>query len=43
VAIHSLIEIAGWGVPLWTSWIAIVAAGTLCAWSIRLLVQSRSH
>ena len=30
-------QVAGWVVPLWVSWIAILAAGALSAWAIFLL------
>jgi len=31
------VEIAGWIVPLWVSWVAIPAAGTLAFLAFRLL------
>ena len=34
-------QIAGWAVPLWFSWIAILAAGALCVWAFRLAAQVR--
>lgn len=34
-------QVAGWAVPLWVSWIAILAAGALSAWAFSLLGQSR--
>lgn len=30
-------QVAGWAVPLWISWVAILAAGTLAFWAFRLL------
>lgn len=33
-------EIAGWNVPLWVSWVAIVAAGALCVWALRLAARA---
>ena len=34
-------QIAGWDVPLWISWVAIVAAGALCAWAFSVLRETR--
>ena len=34
-------QVAGWVVPLWVSWIAILAAGALCVWAFRLARQAR--
>ena len=34
-------QIADWGVPLWVSWIAILAAGALSIWAFRLVRQAR--
>ena len=34
-------EIAGWSVPMWVSWIAIVVAGALCVWAFRLAFSTR--
>lgn len=34
-------QVAGWAVPLWVSWIAILAAGALCVWAFRLARQAR--
>ena len=34
-------QLAGWTVPLWVSWIAILAAGALCIWAFRLAAQAR--
>ncbi|OGT29122.1 MAG: hypothetical protein A2W28_00865 [Gammaproteobacteria bacterium RBG_16_51_14] len=34
-------RIAGWSVPLWLSWIAILAGGALCVWAFRLAAQVR--
>ena len=33
-------ELAGWVVPLWLSWAAILAAGTLSIWAFRLLARA---
>ncbi len=33
-------EVAGWSVPLWTSWIGILAAGALSASAFRLVDQA---
>jgi hypothetical protein len=33
-------QVAGWAVPLWISWVAILAAGTLSFWAFRLLVRA---
>ena len=30
-------QVAGWAVPLWISWLAIFAAGTLSFWAFHLL------
>jgi len=29
-------QVAGWQVPLWPSWLAVVIAGSLAAWGFRL-------
>ena len=29
-------QVAGWAVPAWVSWAAILVAGALCAWAFRL-------
>lgn len=34
-------QIAGWEVPLWLSWIAVFAAGALCAWALSALRETR--
>lgn len=34
-------EVAGWGVPLWVSWIAIFAAGALSVWGFCLAGRRR--
>ena len=34
-------QVAGWAVPLWISWVAIFAAGTLSFWAFRLLGQAQ--
>lgn len=33
-------EIAGQSVPAWVSWVGLVVAGALCAWGVRLAIQS---
>jgi hypothetical protein len=33
-------EIAGWSVPMWVSWVAIVLAGALCIWAFRLAART---
>ena len=33
-------QVAGWAVPLWISWVAILATGTLSFWAFRLLGQA---
>ena len=35
-------QIGGLTVPLWISWIAILAAGAFCGWAFRLVGQARS-
>ena len=30
-------EIAGWAVPMWVSWIALIVAAALSIWAFRLL------
>ena len=34
-------QVAGWVVPIWISWIAILIAGALCIWAFRLVGQVR--
>jgi hypothetical protein len=29
------VQIAGFNVPLWASWVAVVVAGALCVWAFR--------
>lgn len=29
------VQIAGFDVPVWVSWVAMVVAGSLCAWAFR--------
>jgi hypothetical protein len=31
------VQLAGWAVPTWVSWIAIFAAGAFCVWAFRLV------
>ena len=30
-------QVAGWVVPIWISWVAILVAGALCVWAFRLV------
>ena len=34
-------QIAGWDIPIWLSWIAILVPGALCIWAIRLVTDVR--
>lgn len=34
-------QVAGWVVPGWISWVAILGAGTLCVWAFRLIGRAR--
>jgi len=34
-------QVAGWPVPLWASWIAILVSGALSVWAFRLVRQAR--
>ncbi len=34
-------QVAGWTVPLWISWIAILVSGALSVWAFRLVRQAR--
>jgi hypothetical protein len=34
------IQVADWAVPMWISWVAIVAAAALCAWAFRLVTRT---
>jgi hypothetical protein len=36
------VQVAGWVLPIWVSWIAILAGGTLCVWAVRLVGQRRA-
>lgn len=29
------VQVAGYDVPVWVSWIAVVVAGSLCVWAFR--------
>jgi len=29
------VQIAGFDVPMWASWVAVVVAGVLCVWAFR--------
>jgi hypothetical protein len=33
---HWPVQLAGWTVPMWLSWVAIVIAGSLCVWAFSL-------
>ena len=35
------IQVAGWVLPIWISWIAILAGTTLCVWAFRLVAAQR--
>lgn len=35
------VQVAGWVLPTWVSWVAILAAGTLCVWAFRLIGKGR--
>ena len=35
-------QVAGWVVPIWISWVAILVAGALCAWAFRLVGRVQS-
>lgn len=35
------IQLAGWVIPMWLSWLGILFAGTLCAWAFRLVRRGR--
>ena len=35
-------QVAGWAVPVWVSWVAILVAGALCAWAFRLVGRVQS-
>jgi len=34
-------QVAGWVVPIWLSWVAILVAGALCVWAFRLVGRTR--
>ena len=34
-------QVAGWVVPIWISWVAILVAGALCAWALRLVGRAQ--
>jgi hypothetical protein len=36
------IQVAGWVVPMWISWLAIVVAGGLCVWAFRIASRTSS-
>jgi hypothetical protein len=33
------VELAGWAVPLWFSWLGLLVAGALCVWGLRLAAK----
>jgi hypothetical protein len=35
-------QVGEWSVPSWVSWIAVLAAGALSIWALRLLRRERS-
>ena len=34
-------QVAGWVVPIWISWVAILVAGALCVWAFRAVGRAR--
>ncbi len=34
-------QVAGWVVPIWISWVAILVSGALCVWAFRLVSRAR--
>ena len=34
-------QVAGWAVPTWVSWAAVLVAGALSIWAFRLVVAAR--
>ncbi len=42
LSLHWSAQIAGWTVPSWVSWMAVVATGALAVWALRLARQARS-
>ena len=36
------VQLAGWPVPLWFSWIGLAVAGTLCIWAVHLAASRTS-
>ena len=35
------VQVAGWVVPIWISWIGILIAGALCVWAFRVVGRAR--
>ena len=35
------VQMAGWVVPIWISWIGILVAGALCVWAFRVVGRAR--
>ena len=35
------VQVAGWVVPIWISWIGILVAGALCVWAFRVVGRAR--
>ena len=33
------VDLAGWAVPFWFSWIGLIVAGALCIWAFRLAAK----
>ncbi len=36
------VQVAGWVVPMWISWIGILAAGALSVWAFRVAMETGS-
>jgi len=39
--LHWPVQLVGWTVPMWLSWVAFFVAGTLCIWAFQLFGRSR--
>jgi hypothetical protein len=35
-------QIGGWNMPLWLSWVGVLIASALCAWSLLLVRRGRA-
>ena len=33
------VDLAGWAVPLWFSWVGLIVTGALCIWAFRLAAK----